>query len=271
MEPSIISVCTPERTGDRAAWVVERCGGPLFTVNRWVPAGFERYIQICPPAWRMPTNRREYEFSPSDRDPRYPCNLTPVPWATVAAARGHAIGLHTCFHDLTPHTEMQSAQPGDYLGPLEETPTGAMIDAVGEAVLSFSGAGQECLVAVWSGFGSREIDQLHARKAAMITGMGQQEHFLLSADVATVIGTWRSLLPDQPVSASSVASRSPQAIWPATREWFYAVPFDWHSSFFAGPASLATTLLKDERIESYPVALDADYRRGRRPDCFIGP
>lgn len=216
-------------------------------------------------------SRRDYEFSPSDRDPRYPCNLTPVPWAAVAAARGHSIGPYTSFHDLTPHTQMESAQPGDYLGPLEETPTGAMIDAVGEAVLSFSGAGQECLVAVWSGFGSREIDQLHAQKAGMITGMGQQEHFLLSADLATVISTWRSLLPDEPVSASSVASRSPQAIWPTTREWFYAVPFDWHSSFFAGPASLTNTLLNDERIESYLAAIDADYLRGRRPASFIVP
>lgn len=219
----------------------------------------------------MPMNRCDYEFSPSDRDPRYPCNLTPVPWATVAAARGHSIGPYTSFLDLAPHTQMQSAQPGDYLAPLEETPTGAMIDAVGDAVLSFTGASQECLVAVWSGYGSPEIDQLHDLKAGMITGMGQQEHFLLSADLATVISTWRSLLPDEPVSASSVASRSPQAIWPATRDWFYAVPFDWNSSFFAGPASLATTLLNDGRIESYPVALDADYHRGRRPDCFIGP
>jgi len=262
VEHSIVAACAPERDGARAAWVVERCRGPLFTVNRWVPAGFEQYIQICPPAWRMPTDRRDYGYSPSDRDPRYPCNLTPVRWSTVAAARGHSIGPRTCFHDLTPHTELDSAQPGDYFAPLEETPTGAMIDAVGKAVLSFSGAGQECLVAVWSGFGSHEIDLLRDRNAAMITGMGQQEHFLLSADLATVIDTWRSLLPDEPVSASSVASRSPQAIWPTTREWFYAVPFDWHSSFFAGPESLATALLSDDRIESYPVSIDADYRRG---------
>lgn len=151
MENGIISVCRPEPDSRRATWVVERCRGPLFTVNRWMPDGFEKYIQICPPAWRLPTDERDYEYSPSDRDPWMPANLNPVRWSEVAAARGHTIDDHTAYRDLTPHVDAKSAQPGDYLGPLEETPTGAMIDAIGDAVLSFSGEQQECIVAVWFG------------------------------------------------------------------------------------------------------------------------
>lgn len=260
MQDGIISVCTPERDNSRASWVVERCRGPLCTVNRWVPDGFEEYIQICPPAWRFPVRYRDYEFSPSDRPAWLPRNLTPVRWSDVAAERGHIIGDHTAYQDLTPHVDPKSAQPGDIMAPLEETPTGAMIDAIGDAVLSFSGHQQECIVAVWCGYNTKEINNLRHQNASAITRMGQQDYLVLSAPLGTIIRKWRSLLPDEPVSESSVASLSPQAIWPTTGDWFCAVPFDWNSTFFAGPSHLVERLLSDERIESYPVSISADYR-----------
>lgn len=261
MEDGIVSVCTPERDTSRADWVVKRCRGPLFTVNRWVPAGFDRYIQICPPAWRLPTDVRDFEFSPSERDPWIPCNQVPVRWSEVAAEQGHALDEYTKYSDLVPQIAPKAAQPGDVRGPLEGTPTGVMIDSIGDAVLSYSGEHQECIVAIWSGFGTSEIKALESANVTKMAGMGQQEHFVLSAPLGNVIRKWRSLLPAVPVSESSVASFSPQAIWPTTEDWFYAVPFDWNSTFFGGPTTLTERLLSDHRIESHPTSIGADYRR----------
>lgn len=267
-QQGIISVCTPEPDSTRAQWVVDRCEGPRFTVNGWVPAGFESYIQICPPAWRMPMRFEDYEFNPAIAAKDYPVNLTPVRWAEVAAARGHTIDEFTDYWHLTPHPNYACLQPGDFCGPLEETPTGAMIDAVSAAVLAHSSEESDCIVAVWTGHGTREVDELRNRNAAHIRGMGQQEHYVLTGRLGTALRKWRSLLPDDPVSMSSVASLSPQAIWPVSGDWFFAVPFDWHSSFFAGPERLTQRLLSDQGIEAYPLSIKADFRL--KPDNSAG-
>jgi hypothetical protein len=62
------------------------------------------------------------------------------------------------------------------------------------------------------------------------------------------------------IESKIIATLSPQAIWPTTAEWFYTVPFDFYSSFFAGPKALTDVLLADNRVEAYPISLDADYR-----------
>ncbi|WP_152025209.1 hypothetical protein [Congregibacter litoralis] len=243
----------------------------MFTVNRWVPSGFERYVQICPPAWQVSTDPRDKKYTPEDGSPPWEFFLRPVRWSKVAEERGHTIDEYTQYGDLIPHPNYEQLRPGDFCGPLEETPTGAMIDAVSDAVLSYSGEHQECIVAVWHGYGTEEIDDLHRRNATRIKGMGQQEHFVLCASLGTVFEKWRTLLPDEPVSGSSVSSLSPQAIWPTTAEWFFTVPFDHNSSFFAGPAALADALLSDERIEAYPVSLEADFRHESQKHCFLQP
>jgi hypothetical protein len=260
METGIISICNQEHDISRASWVTKRCEGPLFTVNRWVLSGFESYIQICPPAWQVTTDPHDKKYMPNGGSDDSWFFFKPVRWSKVAKARGHIIDEFTTYDDLTPHPSGKQLCPGDYYGPLEETPTGDMIDAVRDAVLTYDSFSQECLVAVWEGFGSEEIQALHRQNAAKIQGMGQQQHFVFNASLEAVFEKWRSLLPDEPVSGSSVASLSPQAIWPTTADWFYTVPFDYCSSFFAGPKELTDMLLNDNRIEAYPISLKADYR-----------
>jgi hypothetical protein len=143
----------------------------------------------------------------------------------------------TKFNDFTPHLDTRRPKSGDLLGPLEETP---------------------------------EVMGLHSVNAAQIFGMGQQEHFILSAPLGVIIEKWRSLLPDEPVSASSVCALSPQAIWPTTGKWFFAIPFDWNSSFFGGPVDLTVKLLSDVRIEAYEASIEADFRHMPSPEDRSG-
>lgn len=218
----------------------------------------------------MPENLALLPDSGADHRPWWRGRIDPTRWSEVAAERGLAIDEHTKFSDLMPLERADTVRPGDIFGPLEATPTGDIIDAVSDAILAFSGADQDCIVAVWEGNGLDEMSRLREAGCAQITGMGQQSHFVLHAPLGKVVEYWRWILPDWPVSESSVAGYSPQAIWPSTGDWFFAVPFDFNSSFFGGSAVLTERLLKDNRIESYPVSISADYRHESQKNCFLG-
>jgi hypothetical protein len=242
MTTGIISVCTPEPDTSRAEWVVERCNGPLFTVNRWVPSGFESYVQLCLPA---------HQFTGESWEP--------VRLSQVAEARGHTLDEYSSYRSLTPHSDSRAILPGDYAEPMEGNTTPVMMQAVSDALLAHSHRDAECIVAVWFGFGSTEVMALERGGCARISGMGQQEHYILSASLRAVLSKWVDLT-HEPQTQYEGGTRIPQAVWPVSREWFFAVPFDWQSTFFAGPKELTDKLMSDDRLEAYPVALDADYR-----------
>ena len=42
MTENVLAVCTPERDTARAEWVRRNCSGPLWTLHRSIPRGFER-------------------------------------------------------------------------------------------------------------------------------------------------------------------------------------------------------------------------------------
>lgn len=134
-----------------------------------------------------------------------------------------------------------------------------MIETLADALIPYSGEDQECLVAVWYGFGTDEIRALEQGGCALIEGVGQQQHFILRGKLGEILRTWRSLLPDQPVPGSN-SDRWPQALWPTTKDWFFAVPFELESSYFAGPRKLSQMLPNDPRIECLSIPLDADFR-----------
>lgn len=206
----IISVCTPEHSGRRAKWVLDRCAGPLFTLNRWVPSGFDRYVQICPPAWQVPEEGSVLPDTGKDpcRPPWWHGRLDPIRWSEVAAKHWQIIDEHTKFSDLVAVRKDRTVRPGDVFGPLEETPTADMIDAVAEAVLHHSGADSECIVAVWESYVINDSSDITLSDYAAISVMGQQTHYVFGAKLGTVFEYWRSLLPDRPVSESTWGSLS---------------------------------------------------------------
>ncbi len=257
----MLAYCMPEADAARAQWVVDGCSGPLFSVRRWVPSGFDAYVQICPPAWKVPEAdsdaERAADFLAGRQRPQG--RLIPTRWAEAAEIRGVHIDGYTHWGSLKLHWQKADAGPGFIYPPMEETPTRAMISAVADAVLA-EGDGQEtCLVAIWGGFGTDFVDTLHKQRCARIVGMGQQRHFILSAPLQAVMEAWVEVLPDDPSEYEDVAHQSPQAIWPASGAWFYAVPFDWNSSFFASSDTMAQRLLTNPNIEAYPLSHDADY------------
>ena len=115
-------------------------------------------------------------------------------------------------------------------------------EAIFTAVSAFSGEACECICAFWEGF-----SQVCDIDAPAIDGMAQGEHKLFNANLAEVLKAWLSELDPNSLAVT------PQAIWPLSRDWFLAVPFEQTNSFFGGSAEFVGELLSFDALETLDV------------------
>ncbi len=252
--PGALAPYTPETSPAQGDWVIRACHGPLWTLHRTVPMGFERYLHFPHHGFRWVEDRNHPAYSSVSEEYRH-WKPIPVAWSEAAAERGldpaeDAVwGNH--FHIGT------STRPeeGRIYPPMEGELPLYILDQVFAELSAHSGSDQECICAIWEGFGNREIDWLRESGAALITGMAQQGHYLMRASLDTVWEQWRSVL----IEFEESGGRVPQAVWPITREWFFAVPFEMHASFLGGPSALVDRLLKRAHLDAYPARVDVRY------------
>lgn len=249
--PGALAPYHPEPDASRADWVVEGCYGPLFTLHRIVPEVFERYVCIRHHGWRWPKECRTKEFlalSPEEQALR----MVPARWSEVAEEFGHDPCEAMNWRSIAPpfdYDYKNPKQPGEVAPPLEGEVPLAVFDRVFDVLLSYSGRDQECICAIWEGFNNPELHAIVRGGAARIEGMGQQGHYLMSAPLGTIREQWRSVLINERESCGLV----PQAVWPTTEEWLFAVPFEMHASFLGGTAAITSKLQGYEQIDVYPV------------------
>ena len=112
-------------------------------------------------------------------------------------------------------------------------------EAIFTAVSAFSG---ETCCAFWEGF-----SQVCDIDAPAIDGMAQGEHKLFNVTLAEVLKAWHSELDPNSLAVT------PQAIWPLSRDWFLAVPFEQTNSFFGGSTEFVGELLSSNALEALDV------------------
>ena len=77
--------------------------------------------------------------------------------------------------------------------------------------------------------------------------MAQGGHKLFNASLAKILEAWRRVLDwDGGII-------TPQAIWPVSRDWFLAVPFEQINSFFGGSTASVGELLSSSSLEAIDV------------------
>lgn len=246
--PGALAPYHPEPDASRADWVVEGCYGPLFTLHRIVPEVFQRYVCIRHHGWRWPEDCLSKQFQALGPD-KQAQRMIPARWSEVAEEFGHDACEAMTWGSIAPPVDYMNPKPGDVAPPLEGEVPLAVFDSVFDVLLSHSGSDQECICAIWEGFGNRELDAIVRAGAARIEGMGQQGHHLMRASLGTIREQWRSVLINERASCGLV----PQAVWPTTAEWLFAVPFEMHASFLGGTAAMASKLQGYEQIDAYPV------------------
>ena len=253
MTENVLAVCTPERDTARAEWVRRNCSGPLWTLYRSIPRGFERYARILHPWWHLAaaTTEQELAFRRSGTVDFSHLDLTPVTWKDQADKMGAQLTATSLWGDFASNDELSLRKFDELIAdgnakiipPTEGDLSRDIGEAIFAALSAFSGEACECICAFWEGFGKvSDID------APTIDGMAQGGHKLFSANLAEVLKAWQSVL-DQDICFAV----TPQAIWPLSRDWFLAVPFEQTNSFFGGSAEFVGELLSSGALEALDV------------------
>ena len=160
-------------------------------------------------------------------------------WAQVAAAAGRVV------HPLVQWCAIAEHFDGGRSGDVDPEEGSIPADTLA-AVLQRCPAQGDVVHAVWTGWGSwtERFDG-----STLMPGWGGRDYalFLASKEAHT---RWPGLDWRWPQSAS--------LIWPLDHAWCTATDIDWDSTLIAGPDSVASGILGDERLEAFEVGYDDD-------------
>ncbi len=193
----------PVENAECAEWYVAGLQPEGCTVSLYVPAGFEACVRIPHPRWKQ------------------------VPQHTPGAVFYHGCQVHGCWvrpvaFDSDPHA--YGANEGQLIGPWADV----LFQALADESSSFD---EQCICGLWEGQSGKgpATAQIWNR-----TDLG----FLLYRASRNVIGQQLSthLVKPDP-------SNIPNIIWPENRSWCVATPFQFFSTYVAGPQTLIDRLL----------------------------
>jgi hypothetical protein len=241
----------PEFDTRRAMWAVERCTrSGAETLQTVVPSGFTSYVRLCQPGWFWPAidpgdNKTWADLAAGLVDHK---KSTPVRWCDTAEKNGHIVHRLMQWHAITPPIP----KPGDagISAPLEGDITVEMVEILFDVLIRHSGEDQECICAFWEGHGTH--DHFKRARNTRVEGIGQQSYFLFNASLAAVRDQWWVALKHR----WETGGLAPNALWPESQDWYYAVPFERSSSYFGGPAGLVTDIREAPGLETYEAFLD---------------
>lgn len=106
-----------------------------------------------------------------------------------------------------------------------------------------SGEEEVCICAFWEGFNllGRVPDRIR------VQGIGQQHHVLFSSSLGAVRDQWCLVLRH----AREPRGLTPQAVWPVSRDWYLAVPFDLQSCYVGGSVRLTKEIRSADSLETF--------------------
>ncbi len=214
-----------------AQWVIEGLDSAP-TVASVVPWGFDAYVRICHPAWRMEMRDGGVE-------------RRTVRWSEVAAET-----------DRTAHRRMEwrwicgkppiddpilleLAKRGKVV--FEEPTEGTLPVSVGVPVLRVlerhTSHPDRCWFALWSGYG------LCHELAASVVGDAVREWLLFRGPLTALTRSFNDTWPH----------RSANMVWPCQRNWLMATEIDFNSTYIGGSFELIQELVGDSSLEAHLV------------------
>lgn len=241
-----------------ARWVEQSLGQEFAHVAALIPRGFGRYARLFHPARNQHGER--------------------VRWAEVAAWSGRTV------HPLMAFERISNPSRGYGAGaaPWNEDPSQGSLDsgdaiALAEFLANFTDTPQQCLFAVWEGYGQFTPgasvscvafyrNDLDAEERLPWSESGVEMQVLVPpAEVLTaerLTGVERNyVLYTGPLSAVTSFHvnlwHSPNIWWPADRKWCVATDIDLDSSYVGGSEACIVSLANNVRFEALPTTLDA--------------
>ncbi len=240
-----------EPDGSRAQWATGRIRPFLEkTLDTIVPSGFEKYLRLFQPAWRWPqVDSGDWQAFEDIAAGRYGWeHATPVRWRDVALETGKTAHRLMQWESIAP-APVELGEAG-ISTPIEYRITPEMVDALFRVLIEYSGPEEDCLCAFWTGYAEHAF--LEAAGNVTVSGLGQQTYYLFHAPLATVQEQWSSVLKGMRLSSAL----APNAVWPASKAWYYAVPIGPMTSYLGGPAQLLEEILNCVELETWEAFPD---------------
>jgi len=208
---------TPSEEVEAAGWIGERLHRFAQDVGSVVPSGFEAYVRIFHPAWRL-AGTKEVE----------------VRWSDVAEWGGRIVHPEMQFHSISVplpdrETRLQSYTFEPRAGVLPERQARALV----ELLAGHTATPELCWFCVWDGYadvrGGRKRVRLPSREYILFKG---------------------------PINDAPGQVNGPNLWWPDDRKWCVASEVDFPYTYVGGPKELIHEILADPSLEALPAALD---------------
>lgn len=232
-------------------------GTPVAAV---VPGGFDAYARVLHPVGQ------------DDEE------IAPTTWATVCEATGRAAHARMQWEAIsgTRHFRRTTTKDWDGNEPEQGNLQPVTLAAVLDVLERWTTANQECVMALWDGFGwvggqgaglygsagsstmppaypSEVLDgprlQLPAREYLLFTGPLRTAQLLGHRTPDELREQW---------PYDWLWRQSPNLLWPGDRTWCLATEIDFDSTLVGGPGELVEALVSDPRLEAYSIEPDSD-------------
>lgn len=233
-----------------SSWIVDRCIGPKHTLHTVIPSGFSSYVRICHPGWSVDSLDPNDEKSWSELRAGWvdPKKLTPVRWYDTAVKNNRIAHRLMQWFEICSPTVREPGMAG-IDPPLEGELTKEIVTSLFETLIDYSGANQEVLCGFWEGYGIFDSYKVAAKFESYV---GQQNYLLFSSTLSKVRDGW--LAAHEYVThrhSIETVGLAPNAVWPATCDWYLSVPYNRQSSYFGGPVDLVHSICNMRDLETY--------------------
>ncbi len=239
------------------AWVAKGCSGAPFTLGRYVPAIFPKCVRICHPG-------RRRSLEPAQHRGVNSYYYGDVKWRSIAREFGTEFSGIGSWGSLAQNEDDTVALRQRYDPPFEGTAEPAIIEEVYRFVSNLTRPQDQCICAFWQGSdGLLELPETLSMEI-MYKDM-PTDYWMVSSTVEYIFDSWISEFQKRVETSGFV----PNMIWPLSRRWFFAVPFETYSSFLGTQSDVSISdLLSSTGVEAYD--LSSVRKQGSIETCPVG-
>lgn len=221
-----------------AQWLVDGLE-PDPTVCSCVPRGFEAYVRVFHPAWRL-----HLEEGAIVREP--------VTWATVATVTGRTVHRRMQWHQIINRASQEESELDQWVAddetvfdaPNEGTLPQLVATRLCEVLLPYTQVPEACWFGVWIGFAWEY--RAGVPKTESIAGP-YREWDLFRAPLDTMRLCFFE---------TDVEHQSANLIWAPDRTWCVATEIDRDSTYVGGSAELVSDIVGSHALEAFKVQPD---------------